>query len=65
MPSGYSGCLIEVSVSVLSAQYLVEGCLTWNALLTDGETRTTMDPILDEMIRVFLRAYGHIAPRML
>jgi len=38
---------------------LVEGCLTWNALLTDGETLTTMDPILDEMIRVFLRAYAH------
>ena len=37
---------------------MVEGCLTWCALLTDGANLKDIDPILDEMISVFLSRYG-------
>jgi TetR/AcrR family transcriptional regulator of autoinduction and epiphytic fitness len=37
---------------------LVEGCLTWNALMTDGESLKYIDPLLDELIAVFLSRYG-------
>lgn len=36
---------------------LVEGCLTWNALLTDGESLKGMEPLLDEIVSVFLSRY--------
>ena len=36
---------------------LVEGCLTWNALLTDGATLANTEPTLDEMTAVFLARY--------
>jgi TetR/AcrR family transcriptional regulator of autoinduction and epiphytic fitness len=37
---------------------LVEGCLTWNAMMTDGESLKYSDPLLDELIAVFLSRYG-------
>jgi TetR/AcrR family transcriptional regulator of autoinduction and epiphytic fitness len=37
---------------------LVEGCLTWNALMTGGESLKYIDPLLDELIAVFLSRYG-------
>jgi TetR/AcrR family transcriptional regulator of autoinduction and epiphytic fitness len=37
---------------------LVEGCLTWNALMTDGESLKYVEPLLDELIAVFLSRYG-------
>ena len=41
---------------------MVEGCLTWCALLTDGANLKVMDPILDEMIAVFLSHYTFSSP---
>jgi TetR/AcrR family transcriptional regulator of autoinduction and epiphytic fitness len=37
---------------------LVEGCLTWNALMTDGESLTYIDPLLNELLVVFLCRYS-------
>jgi TetR/AcrR family transcriptional regulator of autoinduction and epiphytic fitness len=37
---------------------LVEGCLTWNALMTDGESLKYIEPLLDELLAVFLSRYG-------
>ncbi|MDR1249779.1 MAG: TetR/AcrR family transcriptional regulator [Treponema sp.] len=37
---------------------LVEGCLTWNALMTDGESLKYIEPLLDELIVVFLSRYS-------
>ena len=36
---------------------MVEGCLTWGALMSDGATLTYKDLILDELIAVFLSRY--------
>ena len=37
---------------------LIEGCLTWNALLTDGESLENNEMLLNEIVRVFLSCYG-------
>ena len=37
---------------------MVEGCLTWGALMSDGATLEHKDPILDELITIFLSRYG-------
>ena len=37
---------------------MVEGCLTWGALFSDGENLKNAGPVLDEIIRVFLACYG-------
>jgi hypothetical protein len=37
---------------------LVEGCLTWSALFTDGESLKSIDPLLNEIASVFLSRYG-------
>ena len=37
---------------------MVEGCLTWNVLLTDGESLPYVEPVLTEIIDVFLCRYG-------
>jgi TetR/AcrR family transcriptional regulator, regulator of autoinduction and epiphytic fitness len=37
---------------------LVEGCLTWGALMSDGATLKGSEPVLDEMVAVFLSRYG-------
>jgi len=37
---------------------MVEGCLTWGALFSDGENLKHAAPVLDEIIRVFLACYG-------
>ena len=37
---------------------MVEGCLTWGALFSDGENLKYANPVLDEIIRVFLACYG-------
>lgn len=36
---------------------MVEGCLTYPALFSDGESLIYMDPLLDELISVFLACY--------
>ncbi|MCL2320790.1 MAG: TetR/AcrR family transcriptional regulator [Oscillospiraceae bacterium] len=37
---------------------MVEGCLTWGALMSDGATLKFAEPILDELISIFLSRYG-------
>jgi len=37
---------------------MVEGCLTWGALISDGATLKHKDPVLDELITIFLSRYG-------
>jgi TetR/AcrR family transcriptional regulator of autoinduction and epiphytic fitness len=37
---------------------MIEGCLTWNALLTGGESLAGAAPVLDEIIAAFLSRYG-------
>ena len=37
---------------------LVEGCLTWGAVFTDGESLKQADYVLDEIIATFLSRYG-------
>ena len=37
---------------------MVEGCLTWGALMSDGATLAHKDLVLDEMIAVFLSRYA-------
>jgi TetR/AcrR family transcriptional regulator, regulator of autoinduction and epiphytic fitness len=39
---------------------LVEGCITWAALMSDGENLKQIDPILDELIAVFLSRYERV-----
>ena len=36
---------------------MVEGCLTYPALFTDGESLKNMDPLLNELISAFLACY--------
>jgi TetR/AcrR family transcriptional regulator of autoinduction and epiphytic fitness len=36
---------------------MIEGCLTWNALLTGGESLKGTEPLIDEMINTFLIRY--------
>jgi len=36
---------------------MVEGCLTWGALMSDGATLGQKEPLLDELIAVFLSRY--------
>ena len=38
---------------------MVEGCLTYPALFTDGESLKYIDPVLNELIRAFLACYKH------
>ncbi len=37
---------------------LVEGCITWGAMISDGKNMDGIDPLLDEIIAVFLARYG-------
>jgi len=37
---------------------LVEGCITWGAMMSDGKNLQGLDPLLDEIIAVFLSRYG-------
>ena len=37
---------------------LVEGCITWGAMMSDGESLKDLDFVLDEIIEVFLSRYG-------
>lgn len=37
---------------------MVEGCLTWSALFTDGESLKYSENLLDEIIHTFLSRYG-------
>ena len=37
---------------------MIEGCLTWGALFSDGENLKFAGPVLDEIIRVFISRYG-------
>jgi TetR/AcrR family transcriptional regulator of autoinduction and epiphytic fitness len=37
---------------------MLEGCLTWGALFSDGETLKYIDPLLDEIVEVFLSRYA-------
>ena len=39
---------------------LVEGCITWGAMMSDGENLKHIDPVLDELIAVFLSRYGKV-----
>ena len=53
--------MIDFESSVLTARVfygMVEGCLTWPALMSDGESLKHMESILDEMIQVFLSRYS-------
>ena len=36
---------------------MIEGCLTWDALLTDGESLKNAESLLDEIVCVFLNRY--------
>ena len=38
---------------------MVEGCLTYPALFTDGESLRNLDPLLNEIIAVFLACYQY------
>lgn len=38
---------------------MIEGCLTWSALFTDGESLKNADNLLDEIINIFLSRYGN------
>ncbi|MDK2809067.1 MAG: TetR/AcrR family transcriptional regulator, regulator of autoinduction and epiphytic fitness [Clostridiales bacterium] len=52
---------LEIPSEFLAAQMfygLIHGCLTWNALLTDGASLVQTDQIMDEIIAVFLSRYG-------
>lgn len=42
---------------------LVEGCITWAAVMTDGASLQMAEPLLDELIAVFLSRYGTELPR--
>ena len=42
---------------------LIEGCITWKALMSDGATLNEVDEILNEIIAVFLSRYGGPADR--
>lgn len=37
---------------------LIHGCITWDALLTDGASLEGVDEIVDELIATFLTRYG-------
>jgi TetR/AcrR family transcriptional regulator of autoinduction and epiphytic fitness len=37
---------------------MIEGCLTWGALFSDGENLKAAEPVLEEIIRVFLACYA-------
>lgn len=37
---------------------MVEGCVTWAAVMTDGASLPSAEPLLDEIIAVFLSRYG-------
>lgn len=37
---------------------LIEGCMTWDALLTDGVSLQGTEDLLDEIIAVFIMRYG-------
>ena len=37
---------------------LLEGCITWNALLTDGASLNNSEVLLDEIVSVFMNHYG-------
>ena len=37
---------------------MVEGCLTWGALMSDGATLRNKELVLDELISIFLSRYG-------
>lgn len=52
---------ITFETAELTAQVfygMIEGCLTWNALLTDGANLPYIEPLLKEIIDVFLCRYG-------
>ena len=52
---------LKYSTEFLAAQMfygLIHGCLTWNALLTDGDSLMQTDLIIDEIIATFLARYG-------
>ena len=38
---------------------LIEGCLTWNALLTDGKSLENNELLVDEIISVFINRYKY------
>lgn len=51
---------LDVDSPALAARVfygLVEGCITWAALLTDGASLATVEPVLSEIIQVFLCRY--------
>ncbi len=37
---------------------LIHGCITWDALLTDGESLVDTDELIDEIIAMFMKCYG-------
>lgn len=52
---------IKYTTEFLAAQIfygLIHGCLTWNALLTDGASLAETDLIRDEIVATFLARYG-------
>ncbi|MDD2994107.1 MAG: TetR/AcrR family transcriptional regulator, regulator of autoinduction and epiphytic fitness [Clostridiales bacterium] len=52
---------LTFETAALTAQIfygMMEGCLTWNILLTDGATLPYVEPILAEILDVFLCRYG-------
>ncbi len=52
---------LEFESAQLTAQMfygLIEGCITWNALLTDGQSLKTSEPLIKEIIQVFLARYA-------
>lgn len=54
---------IKTDNIIMTAQVfysLVIGAITWPALFTDGIDKQAVEPILDEVIAVFLARYGNI-----
>lgn len=52
---------LNVQSPELAAQVfygMVEGCLTWPALFSDGESLASRDALLDEVVSTFLSHYG-------
>lgn len=55
---------LNYTTEVLAAQMfygLIHGCLTWNALLTDGASLQQADMLCDEIIATFLARYETVA----
>lgn len=47
-------------MTALTFYGLIQGCLTWNALLTDGESLDQVESVVEEILTTFLARYKSI-----